>query len=149
MIIDTLENHKRYTGTHAGFLRAFQFLEEIAKRPFVVGRQELWGDRLIAIVEEGIGRTRENCRLENHKRYIDIQYVADGVEEMGWKAYNECKIISQPYTAERDIEFFADKPDTWLTLPKQSFAIFFPEEDAHAPLAGTSTVQKIIMKVAI
>ncbi len=96
MIIDILDNLSVTTGTHIGFLKAFQFLEEAVQKPFTPGRHELWGDRLIAIVEEGVGKTREKSRLENHKRYIDIQYVVEGVEENGWKAYSDCKVISQP-----------------------------------------------------
>ncbi len=149
MIIDKLENSCRYLNVHPGFQKAFQGLARFASQPFVAGKHELWGPRLIAIVEAGEGRTRQKARLEAHRRYIDIQFTYKGTEEIGWKHYNDCQEIREPYSAERDIEFFADTPNLWLPLPVNTFAIFFPEEDAHAPLSGIEPVQKIIMKVAI
>lgn len=149
MIIDQLENWRRYLNVHPGFKKAFQGLTHFASKPFVSGRHELWGPRLIAIVEAGEGRSRQHAPLEAHRRYIDIQFTYQGSEEIGWKHYNTCQSVKEAYSDERDIEFFADAPDLWLPLPVHSFAIFFPEEDAHAPLAGVAPVQKIIMKVAI
>jgi len=37
-------------------------------------------------VESVPGRAREAAKLECHRRYIDIQLVLEGVDEMGWKA---------------------------------------------------------------
>ena len=52
------------------------------------------------------------------------------------------------FDAARDVTFFSDRPDSWLSLPAGHFAIFFPD-DAHAPLAGRGTLKKAIVKIAI
>jgi len=50
------------------------------------GRYNLVGDDLIVIVDHAQGKTRDLARLECHRRYIDIQLVLDGMEEMGLEA---------------------------------------------------------------
>ncbi|MDP1834789.1 MAG: YhcH/YjgK/YiaL family protein [Chlamydiales bacterium] len=146
MILDDLKRAERYYHAHPLFKQAFDFLQ---RGEFVPGRHELAGKQLIAICESGDGKTRAAAPLEAHRKYIDIQYTVSGNEEIGWKAYGDCMQIKQPYNPEKDIEFFFEQPDLWLPVPKNAFAIFFPEEDAHAPLAGTEHVQKVIMKVAV
>jgi YhcH/YjgK/YiaL family protein len=83
--------------------------------------------------------------LECHRRYIDIQYVLEGIDEMGWKARTDCHAPVSEYSDERDIQFFHDTPTTWIATPPHSFCIFFPE-DAHAPLVSETLVRKVIFK---
>ena len=52
------------------------------------------------------------------------------------------------FDAAKDVGFFGDRPESWLSLPAGHFAIFFPD-DAHAPLAGRGTLKKAIMKIAV
>lgn len=148
MIIGHLSHCHRYFSTHPLFKTAFNFIMQVIETPPEQGKHYLVGDSLIGIVETGEGKTREKARLEAHRKYIDIQFASKGVEEIGWKRHSDCKNLSNPYIAEKDIEFFADKPDLWIPLIHDAFAIFFPE-DAHAPLAGSGPVHKIIMKVAV
>jgi biofilm protein TabA len=53
-----------------------------------------------------------------------------------------------PYTAEREVMLFADRPETWFVVKPGSFTIFYPQ-DAHAPLAGSGETRKAVMKVAV
>ena len=87
------------------------------------------------------GRGREGARLEAHRRYIDIQLTIDGLEEIGWKPIGDCVSTSEAFDAAKDITFFNDRPESWLSVPAGRFAIFFPE-DAHAPLGGRGILEK-------
>ena len=78
----------------------------------------------------------------------DIQFTIDGNEEIGWKPLADCALTSEPYDEAKDIMFFRDRPDSWLSLPAGRLAIFFPD-DAHAPLAGRGTLKKAIVKIAV
>lgn len=149
MILDKLSNARRYFGVHPLFKAGFNYLEQAVDRDFLIGRYQLAGRNLVAIVEEGEGRTHEHAPLEVHRRHIDIQYCFEGEEEIGWKAYEVCKDVRDPYDADRDIEFFSDVPDLWLPVRPDWFVILFPGEDAHAPLAGHGPVRKIVLKVEI
>jgi YhcH/YjgK/YiaL family protein len=111
-----------------------------------VGRHSIDTDRVFLIVGQEIGRGAVQA-LESHRRYIDIQYVVDGVEQIGWKPTEGLAVASE-YDPERDIMFYHDVPTTWLTIPSGHFAIFFPA-DAHAPLGGTGPVHKVVAKILV
>ncbi|MCE5198165.1 MAG: YhcH/YjgK/YiaL family protein [Armatimonadota bacterium] len=148
MIIDQIENAYRYSCLHPAFGKAFDFLKNALEAGINPGRYEIDGDRLFVMVAENNGRSHAAAPLEAHRNYIDIQFTLKGNEEIGWLPTNTCKSISEPYDNSRDIEFFADTPNTWLAVPTGSFAIFYPE-DAHAPLAGQGSVLKAVVKVRV
>jgi len=147
MIFDTLANADRYAGLHPLFPRAFEFLRNADLAALVPGRHLIEGDTLFAIVEDCPGRTRAEARLECHRRYIDIQLVLEGTDEMGWKALGECHEPLADYSAERDIRFNNDAPASWVATPAGAFCIFFPE-DAPAPLVSRGRVRKVVVKIA-
>ena len=148
MIFDTLANADRYAALHPLFPRAFAFLRDADLASLAPGRYSIEGETLFAIVESVAGRSREAAKLECHRKYIDIQFVLDGMDEMGWKALNDCREPVDDYRAEKDIRFFHDAPASWIATPPGAFCIFFPE-DAHAPLVSAGNVHKVILKVAV
>lgn len=146
MIFDTLANADRYAALHPLFPQAFAFLRDPGLNQLAPGRYPLDGERLFAIVESANGRTREQARLECHRRYIDIQYVLEGRDEMGWKALQDCVAPVADFNPVKDIQFFQDAPDNWLSTPPGAFCIFFPS-DAHAPLVSDGQIRKVILKI--
>ena len=152
MILDALHRSGRYTAVHPAFARAFAFLagaDWAALAPDSSSvRHVIDGDRMYVSIDGKDGRGRDGARLEAHRRYIDIQVTIGGAEEIGWRALADCRQPAGPFDDARDIVFFEDRPDTWLSVPPGSFAIFFPE-DAHAPLAGRGLLKKAIVKIAI
>ena len=148
MILDTLANSARYTGMHAAFARAFEFLATTDLGSLAPGRHEIDGDRLYVSIDHKDGRGEEGARLEAHRRYIDIQFTIDGDERIGWMPLARCKAPDGPFDEKKDVVLFADRPTTWVAVPPGSFTIFFPH-DAHAPLAGLGPMKKAIMKIAV
>ncbi len=148
MVLDTLGSGHRYADLHEGFRKAFAFLSQTDPSGLPVGRTEIEGDRLFAIVTKGPGRARRGAKLETHARYIDIQYVISGTDMMGWKPVSACRRPAGPFDAEKDIGFFDDDPDAWVAVHAGAFAVFFPE-DAHLPLLGAGEIHKIVVKVAV
>ncbi|MDP1864357.1 MAG: YhcH/YjgK/YiaL family protein [Thiobacillus sp.] len=148
MILDTLSASDRYLGLHPLFARAFAFLRDtdlMAREP---GVHAVQGEQIFAIAEACAGRTRMDAKLECHRRYIDIQLVLEGIDEMGWKPLAECVEPATEYDAERDIRFFNDAPASWIATPPGSFCLFFPD-DAHAPLVSTGLIHKVVVKIAL
>lgn len=148
MILDLLDNAERYLGTHPACAAAFAFLRRPDLAMLPDGRIDLDGDKLYALVQRPEGRGRAAARLEAHRKYADIQYVISGQEEYGWRARSDASAGTEPYVAEKDVEFFAGAPAVWLPAPPGSFAVFFPE-DLHAPLAGNGPLHKIVLKVRV
>lgn len=148
MIFSALSGSARYSPLHPMFARAFDYIRGTNLHALAPGRYNIVGDDLIAIVEHVPGKTREMARLECHRKYIDIQLVLDGIDEMGWKPLADCCNPVSDYSAEKDILFFHDAPASWVATPPDHFCIFFPE-DAHAPLVSAGPVRKVIFKIAV
>lgn len=148
MILSTLSQSPRYAALHRLFPRVFDYIRDTDLYALAPGRYNIVGEELIAIVEHVPGRTREMARLECHRKYIDVQLVLEGIDEMGWKPLADCYNPVSDYSAEKDIQFFLDAPATWIPVPPDAFCIFFPE-DAHAPLVSSGGIRKVIFKIAV
>lgn len=148
MILSTLSQADRYAALHPLFARAFDYIRDTDLFAVAPGRYNIVGEDLIAIVEQVPGKTKEMAKLECHRRYIDIQLVLEGDEQMGWKPLADCLNPVSEHSAEKDIQFFRDAPASWIATPPGAFCIFFPE-DAHAPLVSTGQIRKVIFKVAL
>ena len=148
MVLDTLTLASRYAGLHQAFAKAFRFLADTDLDALPTGRTDIDGDDMFVIIDRQDGRGHDGARLEAHRRYIDIQFTMHGDEEIGWTALSACTAPAGEFDATKDIIFFDDAPSCWLSLPRGSFAIFFPE-DAHAPLAAGAAVTKAVVKVAV
>jgi beta-galactosidase beta subunit len=60
----------------------------------------------------------------------------------------EGEMKGKGYSEEKDLEFFEEVPEVWVTVPEGHFVIFFPE-DAHAPMAGEGAMNKLVGKVRV
>lgn len=148
MILDVLENAYRYLALNKGFAKAVEFLLRPDLNELPVERYGIDGDRVYAMVAKDNGRKKEDALLETHEKYIDIQLVLAGTDDMGWKAKSLCKQPSGEYNQETDAQFFADEPDVWLSIKRGTFVIFLPE-DAHMPLISSGELHKVVVKVAV
>jgi YhcH/YjgK/YiaL family protein len=148
MILAKLSEAERYTALHPLFGRALEYLRDTDLLALSPGMHSVQGEDLFAIVEACAGRTREAAKLESHRRYIDIQLVLEGVDEMGWKPLAECVKPVADFDTARDIRFYDDAPASWIATPAGSFCIFFPD-DAHAPLVSDGMIRKVVMKIAV
>jgi YhcH/YjgK/YiaL family protein len=148
MVIDILENAHRYLALHRGFAKAFEFLRRPDIKELPVGKYEIDGDCVYAMVVKDNGRRKEDALLETHEKYIDIQLVIAGTDDMGWKPKSLCKKPAGEYDQKNDEQIFMDEPDAWLSTKSGAFAIFFPE-DAHMPLISSGKIHKVVVKVAV
>jgi biofilm protein TabA len=147
MILDILENAHRYLIMNKGFAKAIEFLLRSDLKGLPLGKYEIDGERIYAIVSNGPGRKKEDALLETHEKYIDIQLVLAGTDTMGWKPKSLCKQPSGEYDHKTDVQFFGDEPDAWFSIESGAYAIFFPE-DAHMPLISSGQIHKVVVKIA-
>jgi biofilm protein TabA len=148
MIFSSLSQSDRYATLHQLFSHAFDYIRNTDLHALAPGHHPIIGDDLFVIIEHERGRTRVEAQLECHRRYIDIQLVLEGVDEMGWKPLVDCIEPVDDYNAEKDNRFFRDAPDSWIATPPGAFCMFFPE-DAHAPLVSTGNIRKAVFKIAV
>jgi YhcH/YjgK/YiaL family protein len=147
MILDTIQNAERYYCMHPGFKAAFEWLKGQTGARLPAGRKDLDGARLYAnVITEG-GRGQARAKFETHRRYIDIQFVVEGFDLMGWR-HLDATMKGKGFDTAKDVELFEDRPEWWVPVPAGHFAIFFPE-DAHAPMAGEGPMYKLVAKVEV
>jgi YhcH/YjgK/YiaL family protein len=148
MIFSTLSQSSRYTHLHPLFSSAFAFLSSTDLLAISVGIHPIIEQQVFVIIEETTGRQRSQVKLESHRKYIDIQLVIKGLDEMGWKPLTDCHLPAEDYDEKRDIQFFNDEPSSWIPTPVGTFCIFFPE-DTHAPLVSGESIRKAIVKIKV
>lgn len=147
MILDTLNNAALYTGTHPLFEAAFAFIAKAVKEDLPEGRYDLQGSDLYAMVQV-YPIDAENPNVEFHNKYIDVQYIVEGCEHMGWADRADAPADAN-YSETYDIAVFPAETTADFDVKAGSYAIFFPS-DLHKPkmLTGSSeTVKKIVVKV--
>ena len=148
MILDRIEQANLYAKLNPHFAKAFAFLRQAGLYKLAAGRQDIDGDDVYAIVTKGTGRTRGEAKLEAHRKYIDVQYIVSGRDDIGWKNYSACRNSMGDYNSEEDLELLADSASAWITICPGDYAILFPE-DAHAPGVGEGEFHKVVVKVAV
>ncbi len=148
MIIDSIENLKRYGRLHPGLQYAYEFLKRTDLASIADGKHIIADEIMYASVGHEQGKGMHNTVLEAHRKYIDVQIVIDGEDYIGWKPLDLCLVDKTGYNEEKDIIFYNDAPDTWFSLVPGMAAVFFPE-DAHAPLGTDHGVHKIVLKIAV
>ena len=146
MIKDKVAYSALYEGVNPGFKAAFDFLKEALVEPKEVGRYEL-GDGVFALVQSYDSKPAENCKIEAHKKFIDIQCVLKGKELFGVADLSTQTLYEDKFE-EKDVAFYHGDVDL-LTLTDGDFVIVFPE-DAHRPQQGDgSHVEKVVVKVPV
>ena len=140
-----LENYKK---VHPRFEAAFEGLKKLVAENAEVGKYEIEGSDVYAMVQEYETKPISEKSFEIHKEYIDIQYIVNGEEAMGFESLD--KLV--PTTEYKpDVQLFAlnDEYDE-INLCAGEYVVFFPYEP-HAPGAAVkgvpSKVRKIVVKI--
>ncbi|QEN09575.1 DUF386 domain-containing protein [Oceanispirochaeta crateris] len=152
MILDTMAQAARYEAIHPRFKAAFDFIRNTDLSAIEVGRYEIDGTDVFALVQSYPSKAIEEKVFEAHKNYIDIQYIIEGVEMMGY-TLPEKLTVQTPYNPEKDCEFYDHAEMTECIVESGTYAIFFPE-DPHKPgctVSGkaASNVKKLVLKIKL
>lgn len=147
MILDNISNIDKYASLHPRFPKAFEFVKNLNLATLEAGQKfEIDGNNIYASVSGKEGLKTEDAKFEAHDNHFDIQVCPQGSETIGWSPRDVVKEIKSPYNAEKDVTFFADKPNTYFQLKAGQFAIFYPE-DVHAPMIGEGVIKKLVVKI--
>ena len=150
MIADVLKNRQIYASISPRIKTALEYIAKTDFSAIAPGRYELDGSNLFVLVQAYDSIPREQGKWECHKNYIDIQYIAEGVEQIGCNNINKMKVTTE-YNPEKDIAFLSGEGD-FITFSKGSYGIFFPA-DAHMPKIAPNNipdkVKKVVVKIKI
>ena len=101
------------------------------------------------IVQQGTTKPWQGALLEAHRQYLDIQYILDGQDVVGW-APVDTLTPDGDFNVEKDAGMYAGK-NVPITVTAGHCYVVFPE-DAHAPgkhLAEPNAYTKIIVKLKV
>lgn len=147
MIIDRIENAALYYPLHPKLKQAFDYIAQIDIHTLPVGRHEI-DNSMYVLVQEYITKPKSEGKWEAHRRYIDLQYVVQGAEGMGYT--NIHNLEQGEYMPEKDfLPLFGEGEQ--LALRSGYFVLLFPE-DAHMPsmaLGESKPARKIVIKIAV
>jgi biofilm protein TabA len=131
--------------------KAFKFLSSTDLLKLENKRYDIDGDKLFASVSEYPTKDAAVTDFESHKKYIDIQYVISGKENMNLAPLSAVTSVVTPYDASKDIGFMKVSAFTNHLATPGVFFIFFPG-DAHRPGIKdglSSTVKKVVIKLSV
>ena len=145
--IDMLdESHVNYP---AEIRKALEYLREHDFTKMKDGSYPINGDVSVANLQRYTTRPHEKCRPETHKKYVDIQYMVEGEEYMGWCPFSPDLQLTTPYDDKKDVAFYASLvPDSNVMLSTGYFAVLYPE-DVHRPQGAVEGVPSPVTRVVV
>lgn len=148
--IDLLDSDK--ARLPAAIVRGLEFLASTDIAALPVGRVDIDGDAIFALVQDYETEPKERRRPEAHVRHLDIQYIAEGREVIGYAPINRGGAIAEDMLAQRDVVFYASVDgESELVMEAGNWAVFYPN-DIHRPccLIGSSgKVRKVVVKIRL
>ena len=148
MIIDQLQNAEQYYGLGTGIEAALRYLQQTDFKDVAPERYDIDGDRVYAMVQEYDAKPKAEGFWEAHRKYLDVQYVAAGVEHMGYAA--AATLQAGPY--EEDKDFIKLEGDGEFFLLREGYFCILAPQDAHMPgmaVEQSTPVKKGVVKVEI
>jgi YhcH/YjgK/YiaL family protein len=150
MILDRLEHAEQYGNFSKELAMAFDYLRRTDFSKAGVGRHEIDGDRVFAIVQRYCPKPWAEAKWEAHQQYLDVQYMVTGGERMGYAPLVDGLKVEKDYDSQKDYAMYYATGDL-IAVREGSFAIFAPQ-DIHAPglamdAAGAANeVCKVVVK---
>ena len=146
MIIDTIENLKKYATLNPLFPNVVEFLKSHDLNAMADGKYEIVGNDLFVTITTTKGKTPDEAVLETHNKMIDIQLPLSTAETYGYT--HRSLLPDTAYDEEKDISFAPDMvADSYVTCQPGMMIIFFPH-DGHAPcISGVPEFKKAIFKI--
>ncbi len=118
MISDTITNRNLYSVLSPRIKTALDYLATTDFSAMEPGRYEIDGKNLFALVQAYESIPKEQGKWECHRNYIDVQYIAEGVELIGFSNLENMAVKTE-YSPEKDIEILSGEGD-YVTLTKGS-----------------------------
>lgn len=145
MVIDTIDKLSFYVGLNPLFQDIVDFLKTNDLNKLEEGKHFIKEKDLFVNIQVAKGKTKEEAKLETHRRMIDIQIPLSGEETFGYTPL--CDLPELEYNEEKDIIKYDGPADTYVTCKPGEMAIFFPQ-DGHAPcISNEPSIRKAIFKV--
>lgn len=152
MISTNIQSIKKDILLNKKLQKAIDFINNNNLEEIEAGVYEIENQDLFAQVIDFETNDLKNIKAESHKKYIDMQYLVNGEEILGYKV-NDGTYIADQYIEDRDI-FFYDSNISNISFShatKGCINIYFPD-DIHLPgikVNESKKVRKIVFKIKV
>lgn len=144
MIIDRIENIMNYAPLLPNLKNGIEKIQNLSG--LTPARYEFNGG--FFMIQKGVTRPILEGSFESHRKYIDVQILVEGSEEVAWEDIRKLKVIV-PYDSEKDAQRLAGHHEHVIKITPGIFFAAFPW-DGHQPVSHTMEMQsftKIVMKL--
>ncbi|MBU5478646.1 YhcH/YjgK/YiaL family protein [Eubacterium sp. MSJ-13] len=146
MIIDNVKNINMYEVVVPGISEAIIKIRSIEK--LEDGLYEL--ENGYFMVQSGETKSIYEGTFESHRKYIDVQILLEGCEELAWNDIRELREVV-PYDKAKDAVRWDGEKEHHILISEGMFYIMFPN-DGHKAISHMDkayTYRKIVLKLPI
>lgn len=152
MIFDKMENAKDYFEEYPQMKLVYEFSKKADEEKLADGTYEIDDKKLFATIQSyKTKKQTPEMMFEVHKKYIDVQYIVQGIEKIRWAKLQNVSLVKEEYSSGKDIAFYEGNAQFDFTLTKGTF-LFLTPNDAHLPgISAEKDVfaRKIVFKIAV
>lgn len=131
MIIDHIDNILFYRDLLPGLEEGIRVLQ--SREKWEPGRYEFEGGYFM--IQEGETKPMEEGTYEAHRKYVDVQILIKGCEELAWKEYKRLTPVLA-YNPDKDQERLDGEKDHVMLISEGMFYAAFPQ-DGHKAVSHT------------
>ena len=145
MIVCPWKELHRYADVIPGLAEAVAFVDgletmEPATYPLSCGK---------VLVQQGTTKPWKESQLEAHREYLDIQYIVEGQEAVGW-APVETLTPAGEFNTQKDKGMYTGENEPMVIKAGYCYVVY--PEDAHAPgthLNQPNDYKKVVVKLKV
>lgn len=147
MIFDSIEKAEFYYNLSIHLKKGLLFLKNTPNlHELPIGRIEIDGDNVFALVQEYETKDFNEDMWEAHKEYFDIQFMVSGTEEIKISRIEDMT-PNTAYHPDGDYWLFSGQGNG-LIITNNQFVIFSPE-DVHQPGIKVDERSNMIKKIVV
>lgn len=146
MVIDKL--------SHIQFYRFFEedetaailaFIERCKEEQLEDGRYDLYPDRLFALVQTYMTRSKSDSKMETHKINADLQVILKGKEMVVWSDI-ELLTLAENHINTQDFALYDISHEQGVFCLEEGMFAFFAPWDGHAPSIVCNGEHEMLVK---
>ena len=150
MIADYADNMYLYDELREYEEIVLEFIKRQAEEKLPEGRYDL-EKGVFALVQIYNTKYKEGAQMESHRKYCDLQYIAEGTEKIYWESIRNLAVTDDK-TPEADIIFYECGTDKGYTLLQKGMFGYYTPKDGHMPCIAANGIQKmkkIVFKIPV
>jgi len=151
MIVGSLK-HGRWERklAHPAIAQALEYLSAADFSAMADGKHPIQGEEMYARIMTLSTKAASEQPAERHQSYIDVHYLLEGEETIGWLQDDGTASPVQAYDPEQDYALYGELANESLVkLTPGMLAVLFPE-DLHRPCLTEdvpSRIRKVVIKI--